>query len=239
MKIEIKHRWTGTILFALETESLKLCVEAAVKSKVSLNGANLYGANLDGADLNGANLYGADLYGANLYGADLTSANLYGADLTRANLYGANLYGADLNGANLNGANLYGADLTRANLNGANLNGADLTSAKNSKLVIAMTRILPDGDVIGWKKCANGVIVKLMIPKDAKRSSAFGRKCRAEFADVLEVIGATEGVSIYKEKITYRQGERVKPLNPFDENWCKECSSGIHFYITRLEAENS
>jgi uncharacterized protein YjbI with pentapeptide repeats len=51
MKFEIKHRFSGSVLFSLETESLKLCVEAAVTS-----GANLSGAYLTGADLRGANL---------------------------------------------------------------------------------------------------------------------------------------------------------------------------------------
>lgn len=31
MKIEIKHRITGNVLFKLETKNLKLVVEAAVK----------------------------------------------------------------------------------------------------------------------------------------------------------------------------------------------------------------
>ena len=54
MKIEIKHRLTGTVLFSLETDSLKLCVEAAVKSNADLVGANLENANLENANLVGA-----------------------------------------------------------------------------------------------------------------------------------------------------------------------------------------
>ena len=46
MKFEIKHRFTGAVLFSLETESLKLCVEAAVKSRAYLAGADLARANL-------------------------------------------------------------------------------------------------------------------------------------------------------------------------------------------------
>ena len=213
---EIKHRFTGAVLFSLETESLKLCVQAAVKAKADLSGANLSGANLSGADL----------YGANLSGANLSRANLYGANLSRANLYGANL----------SGANLYGANLSRANLSGANLYGANLYGAENAELAIALTRILPEGDLIGWKKCCNDVIVKLRIPSDAKRSSAFGRKCRAEFADVLEVIGAEVGIGQHDGKTEYRVGQRVTP-DQWDKDWQEECSHGIHFYITRLEAE--
>ena len=134
--------------------------------------------------------------------------------------------------ANLSRADLYGADLSGAKLYGANLSGA-----KNAELGIAQTRILPDGDLIGWKKCKGGVIVKLAIPAAAKRSHAFGRKCRAEFADVLEVIGASSGVSSHDNKTEYRVGCRVA-ADRFDENWQEECSGGIHFFITRIEAEN-
>jgi uncharacterized protein YjbI with pentapeptide repeats len=51
MKIEIKSRWNGSVLFSLETGSLNLCLEAAVKSGANLKGANLKGANLKGAYL--------------------------------------------------------------------------------------------------------------------------------------------------------------------------------------------
>jgi hypothetical protein len=91
MKFEIKSRWTGRVLFSLETETLKLCVEAAIKSRADLSGADLYGADLSGADLSGADLSGADLSGANLYGADLYGADLYGADLSGADLSGAKI----------------------------------------------------------------------------------------------------------------------------------------------------
>ena len=124
-----------------------------------------------------------------------------------------------------------------ANLADANLAGANLAGAKNSELAIATTRILPEGDLIGWKKCRRGVIVKLRIPEAAKRSHAFGRKCRAEYADVLEVIGAEIGISTHDGQTEYRVGGRITP-DSFDENWMKECSHGVHFFISRIEAEN-
>jgi len=141
--------------------------------------------------------------------------------------------GADLYGADLSRAYLYGADLS-----GADLYGANLSRAKNSELVIAKTRILPEGDIIGWKKCAHNVMVKLLIPKEAKRSSAFGRKCRAEYAHVLEIEGAEIGYSTHDYSFEYIKGERVQPKEPFSENWMEECESGIHFFITKLEAED-
>ena len=62
IKIEIKNRWTGSVLFEYEKENntIKDTVEKAVRG-----GANLEGANLEGANLRGANLEGANLEGAN------------------------------------------------------------------------------------------------------------------------------------------------------------------------------
>jgi hypothetical protein len=227
----VKHV-NGDELFKSQYPTIKEAVQEAVKANSDLCGADLRGADLRGANLYGADLYGADLCGADLYGADLRGAYLYGADL-----YAADLRGADLRGANLYGANLYGADLCGANLYGANLYAADLRGAKNADLVIAQTRILPEGDLVGWKKCRNGVIVKLWIPYAAKRSHAFGRKCRAEYAQVIEVFGAEVGISQHDYKTEYRAGMMIKP-DSFDENWQKECSNGVHFYISRIEAEN-
>ena len=157
MKFEIKNRWNGEIIFSLETESLKLCVEAAVKSRADLSGAYLY--------------------------------------------------------------------------------GADLTGAKNAELPQAQTSITPEGSLIVWKKCLDGVIVKLRVPEEARRSNATGRKCRFEFVDVLEVIGAEVGISKHNQKTEYRTGQRVT-CDKWDENRWNECSGGIHAFLTRIEAEN-
>ena len=186
-KFQIKSVF-GNLLFEYECESLKEAV-----CEANLRGADLSGANLYGANLREANLYGANLYGANLRGANLREANLRGANLSGANLYRANLREANLRGANLSGANLLGADLRGANLSGANLLGADLSGAnlyeaKNGDLVKAQTVIVPEGDIIGWKQCLDNVIVKLLIPKEAKRSNATDRKCRAEYVEVLDLI---------------------------------------------------
>jgi hypothetical protein len=179
-------------------------------------------ADLHGADLYGANLHGADLYGANLYGANLHGANLHGA-----NLYGANLHGADLRGADLYGANLYGADL----------HGADLRGAKNiSALVAAQTNICAEGTIRGYKKATEGLVV-LEIPAEAARSNATGRKCRAEFARVLKTPGGNPAHSKHDPNFVYRVGEIVRPDAWCPDRW-QECAGGIHFFLTRIEAEN-
>ena len=250
MKIEIKSWLNGSVLFEGDFSCLADAVSAAVKSganlsRADLSGANLSWANLSEANLSEANLSGADLSGANLSRADLIGANLSGADLIGANLIGANLSRANLSGANLSradliGANLGRADLSRANLIGADLIGANLIGAKSADHAIAQTRILPEGDLIGWKKCANGILVKLLVPAKAKRSHAWGRKCRAEYVKVLAVEkdgkAVKEGKSQHDQgKTVYRKGKIVKP-----DSWCddytQECAAGIHFFITKEEA---
>jgi Family of unknown function (DUF5758)/Pentapeptide repeats (8 copies) len=155
----------------------------------------------------------------------------------------ANLSGANLSGADLSGANLSGADLSGAYLYGANLYGANLSGVLNARVPLAQTRILPDeGDVIGWKQ-ASGALVKLLIPADAKRSNASGRKCRADRAVVLAIFSGDgsamdTAISSYDHAFVYRVGETVTPTVPFDGNRWNECAPGIHFYITRTEAEH-
>ena len=150
----------------------------------------------------------------------------------------ADLRGADLSGAALSGADLSWADLSVADLSGADLRRADLSGGKNTSLTIARTRILPEGEIIGWKKCKNNIIAKLSIPSAARRSHAFGRKCRAEYVDVIELFGGDVGeTSNHNPATEYRAGTRVT-ADSWDEDWTNECSHGIHFFITREEAED-
>ena len=197
-------------------------------------------ADLSGADLSGANLSGADLSYANLYGADLSGANLRHVDLGYADLSGADLRNASLNGANLQCADLSGADLSGANLSGANLQYADLSGVKNIFFPMACPE---KGSFIAFKK-AEFYIIELFIPSNAKRCSATSRKCRCSKAKVISITtlsgdetNITEVHSVYDPNFIYKLGEYVEVKN-FDDNRWNECSTGIHFFITRQEAVN-
>lgn len=151
----------------------------------------------------------------------------------------ADLRGADLRGAEMRGADLHCANLYKADLRGADLRGADLRGAKDtSPIVCAMTSILPAGELVGWKT-AHGALVKLLIPADARRSNATGRKCRCDRAVVLSITKDDKEVesatSDLDESFVYHVGETVEP-DSFDENRWDECSHGIHFFITKEEA---
>ena len=243
IKISIKNRWTGSILFEYSSvdNTLAKTVLEALKGEANLYGAdlreaNLYGADLRGADLRGANLREANLYGADLRGADLRGANLRGADLREANLYGADLRGANLRGADLRGANLRGADLREAVLCEADLREAVLCEAKGTYMACPT-----DGSFIGWKK-ASGYIVKLQIPEDARRSSAGCEKCRCDKAFVIEIQnidGSNADIGMicsdHDENFVYAVGATVE-VSDFDGDRWNECAPGIHFFIDRRAA---
>ena len=207
--------------------------------KADLRGADLRGADLSGADLRGADLRWASLSGANLTGADLSGADLRGTDLRWASLSGANLSGADLRGADLRGQTSEGADLRGADLREADLSRANLSGAKNVSFPLGCPEV---GEFVAFKKAANNMIVKLKIPASAKRSSATTRKCRCDKAIVLSIENA-DGTqseeksvsSVYDKAFVYTVGQEVS-VPDFDDNRWNECSTGIHFFITRQEA---
>jgi len=165
--------------------------------------------------------------------ADLREAYLRGANLERADLCGANLERADLCGAYLERANLCGAYLERANLERADLCGADLREANLSSLQIARLQIVPQtGFFVGYKKLQDNVICKLLIPEDAIRSNApNSRKCRASKAIVFE----GNGYSLNDRSFEYKEGETIE-VKDFDKQWWIECSTGIHFFLSKEEA---
>ena len=88
IKIEIKNRFTGKILFeySKENNTVKETLVEAVSKGVDLKGADLKVAYLKWAYLEGANLEGADLEGAYLKWADLKWAYLKWANLEGTNL---------------------------------------------------------------------------------------------------------------------------------------------------------
>jgi len=114
----------------------------------------------------------------------------------------------------------------------ANLTRANLTRAKANYLTIGI-HAAPEGELVGWKNLGDGTIAKLRIPAEARRSCATTRKHRAEWVVVLEGEGDTEHNGIVTH---YAPGLTVRP-DKWDDNRWNECSNGIHFFLTREEAE--
>lgn len=120
----------------------------------------------------------------------------------------------------------------------------DETLKLNGSLVVPYLKCPESGSFIGYKKCIskNGkkiLIVKLLIPEDAKRTSSYESKCRASYVKVLEIKGldgtsSTEAYSAFDET-EYKVGEYVYP-DKYDDSCIKVCTNGIHFFLSRQEA---
>jgi Pentapeptide repeats (8 copies)/Family of unknown function (DUF5758) len=172
--------------------------------------------DMSGKSLRGTDLRGTDLRGANLTGADLMATNLRGADLRDAKLRGAYCADADFSYADLEGADLTDGIFVRADFTGAIMERGDL----------------PTGELTVYKKLKNGGVCTLRIPAEAKRIRALGStRCRAEYALVLE----GEGRSFYGD-LHYKAGEIVSP-DGYNHDDRVVCAPGIHFFLTRSEAE--
>ena len=232
------------------------CLRNAVLNYANLSDARLVNSNLCHADLSGAIIINSDLRKSdlnnaifrracliysNLSYANLTEACLISANLDYANLIGSNLHCANLTDASISNVKLSDANLNDANLYNANLSGTNLIEAKN---VPHIPMGLPDGEFIGWKKLSNGIIAKLKILADSKRSKATTEKCRCDKALVLEFQNKdgsksdiTEYTSVKYAECTYKVGEIVH-ADAWDENRWNECSHGIHFFIDRQTAVN-
>lgn len=114
------------------------------------------------------------------------------------------------------------------------------------------------GSFVGWKKCwaenidpVTGkrkesrhpyveVIVKLLIPAKAARTSGSGCKCRCNEALVLDIRDLkgnahVRALSHWNMNFVYKVGESVFP-DGFEEDPLKECGHGIHFFLERDQA---
>jgi hypothetical protein len=245
--MKIISRFDDNVLFDGNHDSIRLCVEDAASAKIALccadlRNANLCNADLRNADLRDAYLCDADLRYANLRDANLCNADLRGADLRDVNLCNADLRNADLRYAYLCDADLSGADLSGAYLCNADLRDADLCDADLRDAYLSNWKIVPPaGSFVAWKKGGNGEIIKIKIPAWARRTSCLiNRKCRAEFVVTLEI--TKEGKPVleccggYDKNTTYRVGKCTAP-DKYDPDERVDCSHGIHFFLTREEAE--
>ncbi len=199
-----------------------------------------------------------DLSNEDLSNLMLSNIIFRNANLSNTVIKYSVLNGSDLSGANLSNAVFIGSHLKSVNLRKSNLRGAVFCSTDISSALIdtnTIDKYFPsicpsEGEFIGWKKAVimedavtfHRVIVKLLIPKDARRSSAFGRKCRCDKAKVLsiETLDGLEtnmdtAFSAYNGVFAYEIGKEVSVDN-FDEDRSHECAPGIHFFMTREEA---
>lgn len=200
-----------------------------------------------GMDLSGMDLGNIDFRVSQFADTKLDGADLSGSSIENAGLDGCSLRGVNFTGANLKGACLRGCDMTGCNICGANLFAAVLEKAVLTDIVSDESTqwfrmCCPEtGPILGYKKCVNDRLVQLLIPADAKRTSATMPSCRCNKAKVLTIKSFDaseefdEAWSLVDENFVYRKGQWVEVKNFNEDRWF-DSTTGIHFWMNRDEA---
>ena len=158
--------------------------------------------------------------------------SLHGANFQNANMKTAAFRGCDMRECNIKGANLYGAVLEHAKLD-------DIQSDEATQWF--RMHCPETGPILGYKKCVNDRVVQLLIPADAKRTSATLPSCRCSKAKVLSIKNFDEteefeeAWSLVDENFVYRKGQWVE-VKDFNEDRWMDSTTGIHFWMNRNEA---
>lgn len=194
-----------------------------------------------------------DFVRADFNGCDLTEIETEsGANFTGASFDNCNFKNARCCGSNFRDTTIFNTDLTNVNMYEADFTNAYFTNCKldnikYDELTAGIALACPEkGAFTAFKKAKlyNGdeCIVELQVPADSLRSSATTRKCRVSKATIVAIY-TMDGKSVkqnaystHTRSFVYKLGKMVEVKN-FDKNRWNECSSGIHCFITKREAE--
>lgn len=193
-----------------------------------LAGANFHDIQFERVNFSESNLEGANFSNCLFIDCDFSYAVLKDVSFESADLRGCDLEGADISGANMYFSMLEGANLT------------DITYDDQTQY---FKMYCPEeGPIIGYKKCFGFRIVQLLIPEDARRTSATNNACRCDKAKVLTIKDMytnedyDEAVAYADGDFIYRRGEWVEAKNFNPDRWV-DSTGGINFFMTREEAE--
>ena len=230
-------------------------------------GMDLRECRFDGCQLTAATFNAADLRGASfarcyINSVDFTYANMDGVLFASDRNKSVNAYFAAVRVCNFSHALMRNADLSQAvfrdcKFQNTKLKGTDVGEHVLSRFsnidflgatcipkgIMKARRVLPTTSFTAWKRCAEGRLVELHVPADAKRSAGLSNKCRA--SKVVTVSIASKLANKCKnarslrdtggQDCAYRVGYETVAHN-FDPNPWKVCAGGIHFFMTAQEA---
>ena len=224
-------------------EEFKDCIEKRSAGKV----LDLSCIELTDADLTGFNLKDIKFSLSAFERVTFNNADLSRCEMENALFDGCSFRSAKFDGANMRGASMRCCDMSGSSIRGADLFCAVLEKAKlDSVIVDEHTKWFrmhcPEtGAFLGYKKCVNDRLVRLLIPAEAKRTSATLPSCRCSKAKVLSIQNFEgteefeEAWSLVDENFVYRKGQWVE-VPDFNEDRFMDSTTGIHFWMSREEA---
>ena len=223
LKEKIAARKNGERLVFSETELWDMDLTGEDFSNMefllcSFQNTILNGVNFENSSVENSLFDGCPMRGANFKRAKMVTASFRYCDMRECNIEDANLFGAVLE-------------------------YADLTGIISNEGTQWFRLHCPEtGAFLAYKKCVNDRMVQLLVPADAKRTSATFPSCRCNKAKVLTIKSFDfkenfdEAWSLVDENFVYRKGEWVEVENFNEDRW-QDSTTGIHFWLTREEAE--
>ncbi len=212
--------------------------ERLILREYELRDMDLTGADFSHTDFTLSSFQNVVLNDVSFYGSTVKNVlfdgcPLHGADFRDASMVTASLRYCDMGGCDIRGADLFGAVLEHAMLEG-------VVSDERTKWF--RLHCPEKGAFLAYKKCVNDRMVQLLVPEDARRTSATMPSCRCDKAKVLTIKSFDfkeefeEAWSLVDEDFVYRKGEWVQ-VDDFNEDRWQDSTTGIHFWLTREEAK--
>ena len=173
-----------------------------------------------------------DLSGSDFSNALLSKCNFEGTILRNCNFTSADLRGSSLAGADISGANMYWSMLEHVNMDGL---------IYDDHTQYFKMRCPEEGPFLAYKTTFDRRVVQLLIPADARRTSATNNTCRCDKAKVLTIKSIDysqryeEAQSLADPKFIYRVGQMVYAKNFNPDRWV-DSTGGIHFCMLRDES---
>lgn len=197
--------------------------------------------DLTGAMMRNTTWIGVEFRNVDFHDAIFVEARMHHCVFIKCRFVCADFEDADLCWTHFYDCLFEDTDMSSADLRDAQFHKCDTDGIIANARTAGFWPVCPvEGAFIGWK-WASDCLVKLRIPEDAQRSSGTSRKCRCDKAEVLEITRDGEPVeetySDHDFNFMYRVGEIVEEPRYNPDRW-KICTSGIHFFMTKDEAEN-
>ena len=218
------------------------------KNKIKQGEKDFTNLILENMNLENYDLSDMNFSHSNFINANLSNVNFYSSQLVNVLLDDCNLQNANLKNANLEFASLRRVNLTYADIRGAKLYAAVLENAILDNIIFDdktenfRIHCPEQGAFVAYKKGLDNLIIKLLIPSDARRVSSTMNCCRCDKAKVLEIKNFEgtkffdEAWSTVAENFCYKLGEWVYAENFNEDRWY-DSTSGIHFWMTEEEAK--
>lgn len=218
---------------------------------LDLSGKDLRKTDLRDADLRGTRLVSANLECANLSGANLEGANLEYANLTEARLSGAKRKNIEFIRGKILGTPIIAYKYVKKDMVvKVSLVGCLCTDLIKVSVPMIMKLKIPAGSVVfcinGGKCRTNKAEALELIRHDPSMANIVHPMFMQRFADksmwgeeafkveLIDYLEDEPAYSSYDYDFKYRLGKAKKVVD-FDLQYNIECSTGIHFFMTKEE----